>query len=280
MCDPDRRLVDVDFIAFDLETTGLYPASCRILEFGAVRFRLRGPELAVFDQLVNPCCPIPLRVTAIHGITDDLVRGQPLEAEILPRFFEFLSASNAILLAHNASFDLGFLTCAAARQQLRLPTCPIIDTLELARFCVRGSRSFRLEDLSIHLGLADCEQHRALSDCRLVRGLLEKILAPHCRFRTARQLFGAAPPLAQNSARTALEKTPAEYLAMGDAIRGKKTVVISYAGGLSAVASRTITPRAIVQSHGRGYLIAFCHLDHIEKTYRLDRIRGYHVLDR
>lgn len=279
MLDPDRPLADIDFVAFDLETTSLYPAACRIVEFGAVRFRLEGPELDAFDQLVDPQCEIPLRVSQIHGITDDLVRGQPTEAEILPRFFAFLNPADTVLLAHNASFDLGFLTFAAARQQLCLPTGPIVDTLELARGCVRGCRSFRLEDLASHLRVAAAAQHRALADCRLVMGVVRKILALSGRLRTVGDLFAAAAPLAQNSTRAALPAIPPEYAALQAAIPNQKTVRISYEFGLQALATRSVTPRGIVQSHGRGYLVAFCHADRIEKTYRLDRIHGYHVLD-
>src|SRR5512137_2915187 len=124
MLQPDRPLTEVEFVAFDLETTGLFPVVNRIVEFGAVRFRLDGRELATWEQLVDPECLIPLDVTAIHGITDAMVRGQPTVAQALPGFLEFLGRNEAILLAHNAPFDLGFLNFAAAKTGLAIPTNP------------------------------------------------------------------------------------------------------------------------------------------------------------
>jgi DNA polymerase-3 subunit epsilon len=106
MLPPDRPLSEVEFVAFDLETTGLFPVVNRIVEFGAVRFTLDGRELGTWEQLVNPECVIPPGVTEIHGITDAMVRGQATLAQALPGFLEFLGDTDAILLAHNATFDL------------------------------------------------------------------------------------------------------------------------------------------------------------------------------
>ena len=115
--------------------------------------------------------PAPPEVTDIHGITDAMVQGQPTLSQALPGFLEFLGGTEAILLAHNAPFDLGFLAFAAAKTGLGLPSNPIIDSLDLARTCVCGVTSHRLEALVTHLGLATSVDHRALSDSRLVRQL-------------------------------------------------------------------------------------------------------------
>jgi DNA polymerase III epsilon subunit-like protein len=135
----DRPLTEVEFVAFDLETTGLFPVVNRIVEFGAVRFTLDGRELAAWEQLVDPECVISPEVTDIHGITDAMVRGQPTVAQALPGFLDFLGGTEAILPAHNAMFDLGFLNFAAAKTGLALPANLVIDTLDLARTCVRGA---------------------------------------------------------------------------------------------------------------------------------------------
>src|SRR3990172_4043123 len=89
---PNAKLAlsDAEFVAFDLETTGLYPVSCRIVEFGAVRFKLAKGELHHFEQLVDPECPIPGDATRIHGITDAMVHGMPTVATTLPIFLVFL----------------------------------------------------------------------------------------------------------------------------------------------------------------------------------------------
>jgi len=113
--DANLPLPNVQFVALDLETTGLYPVSCRIVEFGAVRFKLAKGELHRFEQLVDPECPIPSDATRIHGITDAMVCSMPTVAATLPIFLGFLGDPDTVLLAHNASFDLGFLSFALAK---------------------------------------------------------------------------------------------------------------------------------------------------------------------
>lgn len=107
---PDSPLSETEFVAFDLETTGVGPRSCQIVELGAVRFRLDGTEVGCIEQLVDPGCPIPPAVTRIHGITDAMVRGMPTIAAVLPRLLEFLGSSATLLLAHHAPLISDFST--------------------------------------------------------------------------------------------------------------------------------------------------------------------------
>jgi DNA polymerase III epsilon subunit family exonuclease len=109
MLQDHRCLADVTFIAFDTETTGLFPVMHQLVEIGAIRFRLDGRELATFQLLIDPHIPIPPNVQQVHGITDAMVRGQPIIEHVLPEFIEFLGAPTTLLLAHNAPFDPGFL---------------------------------------------------------------------------------------------------------------------------------------------------------------------------
>jgi DNA polymerase-3 subunit alpha (Gram-positive type) len=102
-------------LAFDTETTGLFPVMHRLVEVGAVRFRFDGQELATFQTLIDPQMPIPTDVQQVHGITDTMVRGQPALDHVLPRFIEFLGFPKAILSAHNAPSDLGILAMAVTR---------------------------------------------------------------------------------------------------------------------------------------------------------------------
>lgn len=108
-------LAEMAFLACDTETTGLLPIMPRLVEIGAVRFRLDGRELATFQVLINPEVPIPLDVQHGHGITDCMVRGKPTIEHVLPQFIELLGHRDTFLLAHNAPFDLGFLAMALPR---------------------------------------------------------------------------------------------------------------------------------------------------------------------
>ena len=122
---------DGEFIVFDIETTGLSAENDRITEIGAIR--LRGREVVEeFDIFVNPGRPIPPNITELTGITDEMVANAPEEGEALRQFYEFCGGDNALLVAHNASFDTSFIQAAAARQKMEYHFTSI-DTLAIAR---------------------------------------------------------------------------------------------------------------------------------------------------
>ncbi len=133
MSDTQARLTDITFLAFDTETTGLFPIMHRLVEIGAVRFRLDGRELATFQTLINPEIPIPRDVQQVHGITDATVRGQPTMDHVLPQFIEFLGHHDTIIVAHNTPFYLGFLAMTLTRLGIACPPHCVFDTLEITR---------------------------------------------------------------------------------------------------------------------------------------------------
>jgi DNA polymerase-3 subunit epsilon len=132
------RLTDINFLALDVETTGLFPIMHRLVEIGAVRFRLDGWELATFQQLIDPEIPIPPEVQQVHGITDAMERRKPTIEHVLPPFIEFLGESDTILLAHHAPFDLSFLAMALTRLGIAYPLHSLFDTLHMTRLWPLG----------------------------------------------------------------------------------------------------------------------------------------------
>jgi DNA polymerase-3 subunit epsilon len=169
-------LVDTTFVVLDLETTGLSPARDRITEVGAVR--ARGGEVdAELRTFVHPGQPIPAAVTAITGITDADVAGAPRIDDVLPLLVDFIGGS--VLVAHNAPFDVGFVTAAAARLGVRLPRFTVLDTAVLARRLIREEvRDVRLATLARHFRAPTSPDHRALNDARatlhVLHGLIER----------------------------------------------------------------------------------------------------------
>jgi len=276
MDENSRPLSEVEFVALDLETTGLSPAACRIVEVGALRFRLDGRQLGCLEQLVDPECPIPRVVTRIHGITDAMVRGKPTIASVLPALLEFLGAPETILLAHNARFDLAFLASALDRAELPPPAHSVVDTLALARACLR-LRSHRLETVALHLGIADREEHRALSDSRLVMGAVCEMVRRNQRLKTVGDLFLLAPPRSFLHAGVRPSPPLVSDERLQEVVRRQETVILIYRGQTTGLVQRKVTPRNIVRYGSRVYLAAYCHVDGIEKTYRVDRIYGFHV---
>jgi len=172
-------LIDATFVVLDLETTGLSPDRDRITEVGAVRAR-GGEVLAELRTFVHPGVPIPAAVTAITGITDADVAHAPDAATVLPLVVDFLG--DAVFVAHNARFDLGFLRAAAARLGLPPLRPRVIDTAVLARRLIRDEvRDLRLATLARHLRAPQTPDHRALHDARatlhVLHGLIERASA-------------------------------------------------------------------------------------------------------
>ncbi|MBW2554902.1 MAG: 3'-5' exonuclease, partial [Deltaproteobacteria bacterium] len=128
-----RDLKDILFIVFDVETTSLYDFSGRIVEIGAVKFDLPGRICEEFSALINPQIPIPEAVIKVHGITNEMVKNERGAKEVLEDFLRFIDSSDIIMIAHNASFDIGFVSNDLSRCGLSIPQNKVVDTVSLAK---------------------------------------------------------------------------------------------------------------------------------------------------
>lgn len=149
------------FIAFDLETTGIVPGVDQIVEIGAIRF-VDGQVESMFVTLVDPRRPIPPAASVVNGISDEMVKGQPLIEDLLPSFTSF--CGDDPLIAHNASFDAQFLTADVKRYETSAPKGVILDTLPIARKVFPGLPNYKLATLVQHLKIPSGEFHRAQAD--------------------------------------------------------------------------------------------------------------------
>ena len=161
--DLDRKLSDLAYTVFDTETTGLEPSNGdEIIQIGAARIvnnRLLRQE--VFNQLVDPERPLKPESIPIHGITEDMVRGQPNIDVVLPAFHEF--CEDTVLIAHNAAFDMRFLQLKEARTGIRF-TQPVLDTLLLSAVVHPNQESHKLDVILERLGVHIESRHNALED--------------------------------------------------------------------------------------------------------------------
>lgn len=167
---PAERLPK-DYIALDLETTGLSAQRDRITEIGAVKIR-DGRIADRYAQLVNPGVLISPRITQITGITNAMVEHQPAIEDVLEDFIDFLG--DDMIIGHNVRFDMGFLAEAEHRKlqfvsNFRRPT---LDTMTIDKRLFPTERH-RLVDLIRRYGIADTEEHRALSDATQTYQCLE-----------------------------------------------------------------------------------------------------------
>jgi DNA polymerase-3 subunit epsilon len=170
----DLLLEEATYVVVDLETTGLRPGRASIVEIGAVR--VQGfEETGEFQTFANPRMPLPAAITALTGIANGDVRRAPAVPVALRRFLAF--AGDAVLVAHNARFDLAFLDRETERLTGRRLAAPVVDTLGLARRLLAGrAPRASLAALSYYVGTSVRPCHRALPDARATGEVLVHLL--------------------------------------------------------------------------------------------------------
>lgn len=173
--DLGQALVDVTFVVVDLETTGGAPKDAGITEIGAVKIR-GGERLGTFQTLVNPQRAIPPFIATLTGITNALVANAPTLPAVLPAFLEF--ADGAVLVAHNAPYDIGFLKAACTKFDYIWPAPIVVDTARLARVCLQPGevRNCKLATLAAHVRATTTPIHRALDDAEATTDVLHYLI--------------------------------------------------------------------------------------------------------
>ncbi len=271
--DLDQPLVETDFAVFDVETTGLSPAyGHRLCEVACQRLR-DGQEIGRFEALVDPGRSISPGAFAINQITAEMLVGAPPFAAVAVPLLELMDG--AVLVAHNAPFDLGFLAVELEIAGLPPPEGPVVDTLVLARRTYNFARN-GLQAVAAALAVEVGTTHRALGDVLTTSQVLERILwdlearwgvttlgqlldfqggpIPYPFPRTRPSMLGhLPPPLAE-----ALEAQGEVRMRYVDA-RGQETV-------------RLIRPFRVHEHRGLLYLTAYCYRAEDLRTFRLDRI--------
>ena len=170
-------LAELDYAVVDVETTGFTPADCGITEIGAVRVH-HGKVVAEFASLVNPGTPVPGPIEELTGIGDAMLAGAPPVAAVLPGLLKF--AEGSVLAAHNARFDLSFLTAACEGAALPWPGFTVIDTVRLARYLMIVPDEVpdrKLGTLAEFFGTQVQPSHRALADARATADILMALIS-------------------------------------------------------------------------------------------------------
>ena len=269
----DKWLADVPIVVLDTETTGLDPRmGHRVVEIGALRLENWRP-VAELSQLVQPGRKLDPGASRVHGIYDEDLAGQPAFAEIADELLALMDG--ALLVAHNAAFDAGFVGMEfhlggyARDAHGPMPPNPWLCTLRLARRRFHFG-SNRLGNVARELNIRVDTAHRALADvyttAAVLKRMSEQLQAQGAE--TVGDLLRAqggpiyAPPPAQP---VALPPLLADALAHGGDLH------IEYAASRGS-SRRVITPKYVTTGSGGVYVIAYCHLRHEQRTFRLDRI--------
>jgi exonuclease, DNA polymerase III, epsilon subunit family len=151
-----------DYTVVDIETTGFDPMFDEIIEVAGIKYRGRN-EVGRFQSLVKPDDGIPDYITALTGITNEMVTDAPGIEDVLPRFLEFIGED--IVVGHNVHFDVNFLYDYAEDFELKPFSNDLVDTLRLSRRLYPELQSHKLSALAAHFGVEPDGEHRALADC-------------------------------------------------------------------------------------------------------------------
>ena len=199
--------LDGEFVAFDLETTGLSSREDTIIEIGAVRMK-GGQELARFQTFVDPGRMLERKIVDLTGITDDMLVGAPKIEEVLPQLLEFVGDSP--LIAHNADFDTGFIREAAKRQGLKF-TSTSVDTLILSQNLLPQLNKFKLNIVAEALDLPEFNHHRAADDA-VTCGLVFWNLVPRLDEMGIRSLGQINPAMPQLRSKSRIDNRHARHI--------------------------------------------------------------------
>lgn len=263
------------FVALDLETTGIRAATERIVEIGAIRFDWSGQSRQEFNTLVQPQRTIPDKVVAVHGITDDMVAHAPLFAQVATKLLDFLAGS--VILAHNAAFDVGFLSCELRRAGFAIPQNLVLDTCRLSRQLLPESPKHRLTTLIRHLGIEPIgDSHRSIPDswacAQIFRHCVQRL--PQQEQTTLDHLLEMVPKIRTAFYLSAHQAEPYEpyRTRIIEAISQQQDLVIVYRNVKHHETERRVSPILLGGYGENSYLEAFCHLRQDQRQFRLDRI--------
>ena len=173
MAKQQKRIEDIVFTFFDIETTGLaLNNGDKICEVAALKV-CNGEKISSFHSLVNPGRMVSPGAYAVNGITAEMLSDKPKFGQIGDDLLKVMSGT--VVVCHNASFDISFLETELDQAGLFLPPLRIVDTLILARKCFKFPRN-RLGDIARSLGIKVDQQHRAMDDCIITMNIFQKFI--------------------------------------------------------------------------------------------------------
>lgn len=277
------------YAVIDVETTGLSARTGdRICEIAVVIGR-NGQIVDQLQSLVNPGRPISYGASAVNGITDGMVRNAPPFRKLAASLVELLDADNTILVGHNSSFDLSFISAELRQAGYEPPSNPVIDTLALARRCY-SFNSNKLGQVAKSLGIQTYGLHRALADATITWHVLKRFLwdLEAKGIVTLDELKSVQGSLTPASGWHGGWSKPAPLMEwdgtqsfcpiqglpplVEQAMRTRTPVKIRYAGSDGKITVRVVQPLRVTLSEQATYLIGYCQLRKEERSFRLDRI--------
>ena len=245
----DQTLQDT-FVVFDIETTGFSPVKNHIIEIGAVKVEM-GSIVDRFSTFVNPLEPIPFRIEQLTGINDEMVVDAPVIEQVLPEFLEF--CGDAVLVAHNAQFDMGFIKENAKRQGIKREFT-YLDTMGIARMLLPDQAKHTLDAVAKTLKISLENHHRAVDDAECTAEIFAEFIRmlKEKEIETLRQLKKAS-----GSNPEIIKKMPTYHviiLAKNNVGRTNLYTLISKSH-LDFYSRRPRIPKSVLEQYREGLLV-------------------------
>jgi len=268
---PLTPLDELTFTFVDVETTGLDPTTGdRVCEIALLRIR-GDQEIARFESLVYPQRLMTPGAMAVNGITDAMLVDALPFAAVLPQVDTLLQG--AVLVAHNARFDVGFLRHEWQVAGQTLPSLAVVDTLALAQARYRF-RHNSLGAIASELGIIPTAVHRAMADVLITWQVWQRFIA-HMRQEGPVTLAHVMYPHSRRS----VDELTAIITALQEAIPTGKPLELHYQPEKAPETVRVVQPLEVYYERGHGYIRAFCHLRQEERHFRFDRIAELRALN-
>jgi len=264
----DRPLDEIPFALFDVETTGLSPAyGHRVCEIACLRIEA-GIEAGRMEALVDPDRPISPGAYGVNRIEAEMLVGAPAFESIASTVLDLMK--DAVLVAHNAPFDLGFLAMELEIAKLPPPEGPVVDTLTLSRRAFSFA-SNSLSAVARALEISIEPTHRAMVDVEVTRQVLEEILKrleSRWGVTTLGQLLEFQGGTIPYPLPLALPLPPA----IAEALERRGRVLMRYVDARGHETKRIVRPIRVAERQGMLYLMAHCERRGELRTFRLDRV--------
>lgn len=258
------------FVAFDTETTGLAPQTSKVVEIAGVRFTGAGNEIGRFATLANPGMSIAPEVTEIHGIDDGMVAHAPDPIDACRQFFSWVGEDD-ILIAHNAAFDVTFISAELARGHRHCPKNTVLDTLRLMKSMKLAIINHRLQTLVEFFELPTTSYHRAMADSLHVKELFLKYLEYNDGIAVDHLADISAVDSVYDMVSGQLDVMP-RFAQLSEMIEQAVILNMRYDGTDSRSGYDRILPLNVCNIGGDDYLVGQCMHDGRVKQFRLDRI--------
>lgn len=269
-----NSIFDHPIVAFDTETSGAYPIESEVIELGAVKWH-QGKVIGQFQTLLRPARELTPENIRIHGITNEMVADAPLMQDEIIKFCDFVDGS--VLVAHHAPFDLGFITLAIEKAQLRMPRTFNICSSLLSR-ALLPTTNHKLQTLIKELQLIGGDAHRAYDDAYACFQVLQHCLQKIEPDLSLQRLFSIQKKDLDWKNYLVYSSGHQKILNLVRAMEQQRSIGIVYEGGQTKNQVRPVRPIGIVRNPDGDYIQAECGLDMQRKRFYIEKIKDVELI--